>query len=130
MVVIFDLFFGGTTEREYWLDPDKISIDESYYAQQILRWGSVTGEDRDEKWVEEVGYPQHVIDDVIIPIVEQSMRRQDTQLRQAVPLKLKVCLALYHLRRKDSYQTTAKVFGVSSTFAKDTFIEFCRVLRR
>ena len=37
-------------------------------------------------------------------------------------------MCLYHLRRRDSYSTTAKVFGVSRTTCKNNFIKFCNIL--
>ncbi|KAG0435871.1 hypothetical protein HPB47_018278 [Ixodes persulcatus] len=58
----------------------------------------------------------------------ECMRRNNTNMRQAIPLEKRVAIALYRLATSAEDRTVANLFGVSRSFVNIIFREFCGVL--
>ncbi|KAH9385029.1 hypothetical protein HPB48_027065 [Haemaphysalis longicornis] len=60
----------------------------------------------------------------------ECMRRQDTNMRRAIPLDKRVAIGLYRLASSAEERTVAHLFGVSRPSVNLIFREFCRVVVR
>ncbi|KAH9373466.1 hypothetical protein HPB48_009511 [Haemaphysalis longicornis] len=60
----------------------------------------------------------------------ECMRRQDTNMRRAIPLDKRVAIGLYRLASSAEERTVAHLFGVSRPLVNLIFREFCRVVVR
>lgn len=58
----------------------------------------------------------------------ECMRRNNTNMRQAIPLEKRVAIALYRLATSAEDRTVANLFGVSRSSVNIIFREFCEVL--
>ncbi|KAM7289360.1 protein ANTAGONIST OF LIKE HETEROCHROMATIN PROTEIN 1 [Ixodes scapularis] len=58
----------------------------------------------------------------------ECMRRNDTNMRQAIPLEKRVAIGLYRLATSAEDRTVANLFGVSRSSVNIIFREFCTVL--
>ncbi|CAN7946620.1 unnamed protein product, partial [Ixodes hexagonus] len=63
----------------------------------------------------------------IVSICEH-LRRQDTNMRRAIPLDKRVAIGLYRLATSAEDRTVANVFGVERSSVNVAFKEFCRAI--
>ncbi|XP_031557719.1 protein ANTAGONIST OF LIKE HETEROCHROMATIN PROTEIN 1-like [Actinia tenebrosa] len=68
--------------------------------------------------------------DFICGIVGPYMSKQDTILRQAIPVEKRVAIALWRLATGNSYRTVALSFGIGRCTAMNIKDEFCSALMR
>lgn len=66
--------------------------------------------------------------DFIVNIVNTPLERQNTNLRECIPIHKRVAIALWRLATGNQYRVVAKVFGVGITSVYHILIEFCVVL--
>lgn len=64
----------------------------------------------------------------ICGLVRQNITKQDTILRNAIPVEKRVAIALWRLSTGNSYRTVALTFGVGRCTAMNIKDEFCEVL--
>lgn len=65
----------------------------------------------------------------IINIVTRPMIRQNTMLRDAIPLEKRVAVAIWRLSTGNSYRVVAKAFGVGIKSVHVILLEFCYTLK-
>lgn len=64
----------------------------------------------------------------IILMVNRPMIRENTNLREAIPVEKRVAIALYRLATGNAYRTISKIFGVSLASVNDIILQFCTIL--
>ena len=64
----------------------------------------------------------------ILQLVNRSMFRDNTILREAISIEKRVAIAMWRLSTGNSYRTIAKVFSVSPPSVNKIVLEFCTVL--
>ncbi len=101
-------------DRRWQLDPDNLPADESWFDRQVLRWGTVTGLERDDKWMAHFGMTRRTISYVVAMVSDVMAGKKHSSLAH-IPVFKRVCCALSYLRTRCGYRTVATLFGVSET---------------
>ena len=112
------------TFRRWARDPDRIPHQYSFYDLQALRWGRFSGFDRHDKWIEFIGVDLHVLD-FVTQIVEPWMNINERESK-TIPLRKRICIALFHLRHGCSCVVTSYIFGCSKSVVAVIFNEFIK----
>ncbi|XP_046384664.1 putative nuclease HARBI1 [Ischnura elegans] len=60
----------------------------------------------------------------------ETLARQDTQMREAIPVRKKVAIALYFLKSGSDYGVVGMTFGVGRSTVSAIVEEFCAAVRR
>ncbi|EDO32270.1 predicted protein, partial [Nematostella vectensis] len=63
-----------------------------------------------------------------VRLVDPYMAKEDTKMREAIPVPKRVAVALWRLATGNSYRTTSLQFGIGRSTSMHITHEFCRII--
>ncbi|XP_048338978.1 uncharacterized protein LOC125425415, partial [Sphaerodactylus townsendi] len=110
---------AAPTPRRFWVYPHR-SRDWWYNCV----WSSWN----DEEWLKNFrmsrGTFQRIVDSLA-----PALRRQDTRMRAALPVEMRVGMAIWYLASPNSFREVRQQFGVGTTTAFEAVHEFCEAVK-
>ena len=99
----------------------------AWFDRQVLRWGTVTGLERDEKWTAHFGMTRRTISYVVAMVSADMAGKKHSSLSH-IPVFKRVCCALSYLRTRCGYRTVATLFGISETLVGQIVHQFTHAM--
>ncbi|XP_067950255.1 uncharacterized protein [Watersipora subatra] len=92
-------------------------------------YDNVLPKSRPGVWLQHFRMPETIVDE-ICELVRDDMSPQERCVRKPVPLKKRVCIAVFKLASCCEYSKVATVFGVSKTTVHRCLYAFCHAMSR